>query len=241
MLNDQLLSAYIDTFYGYGTYAAPYWFVGMEEGGGGSLSAADGRITQWLNRGQNELEPLRDDDSISTSPWFRPNPKAQPTWKHLIRMALVAQGLSPSLEEIKAYQRDRLGRAHGETCLLELLPLPSPSTRDWYYSPYTSLPQLQSREIYMNHYAPSRAEHLREQVSTHIPKPVVFYSVNHWYRRWWELIAGVPFKPETTSGGDILLGVTSATTFAIVKHPVSMGVTKRYYEDIGKLLVKAGS
>jgi hypothetical protein len=36
-LNDEVLSAYAVGFYGYGSSAAPYWFIGMEEGGGDSI------------------------------------------------------------------------------------------------------------------------------------------------------------------------------------------------------------
>ena len=33
MLNDELLEDFMRRFYGYGTFHAPIWFVGMEEGG----------------------------------------------------------------------------------------------------------------------------------------------------------------------------------------------------------------
>jgi hypothetical protein len=32
-----LLTDYINGFWGYGTFSADYWFVGMEEGGGGTI------------------------------------------------------------------------------------------------------------------------------------------------------------------------------------------------------------
>ncbi len=37
IFNDQLLQNFMQRFYGYGTYAGDYWFVGMEEGGGNLL------------------------------------------------------------------------------------------------------------------------------------------------------------------------------------------------------------
>lgn len=242
MLDSTLLTPYINTFYGYGTYTAPYWFVGMEEGGGNSLDEVAERITRWHKRGQPELRDPRGynfDPSTSTSPWFGPNPRAQTTWKQLIRILLVAEGRPSSLQEIKAYQRDHMGSLDGETCLLELLPLPSPSTWHWHYREYASLlPQLGTRADYMTHYAPSRAAHLKKQVSQHTPKVVVFYSFNWWYRQWWDLIAGVPFAPKDASGGNnVLLGANSTTKFAIVKHPASRGISNRYYDDAGKLLL----
>ena len=35
MLDDKLLESYMKTFFGYGNLHADYWFIGMEEGGGG--------------------------------------------------------------------------------------------------------------------------------------------------------------------------------------------------------------
>lgn len=236
MLNDALLDAFMHTFYGYGTYKAPYWFVGMEEGGGGSLAAAEGRINQWQLRGQPELEPLRESDETSESPWFRPNPRLQSTWKQLIRMMLVSQGQSPSITDLKAYQRDHLGRANGETCLLELLPLPSPSTRHWFYKSHTSIRYLQSRDLYRAHLAPIRAAHLKQLITQHTPKVVIFYSANWWYRRYWQQIAPAPFEPVTLTSGTILKATTPETTFIVTKHPVTMGITNRYFHEIGTLL-----
>jgi hypothetical protein len=35
-ISDQLIESYTSMFYGYGNYAAPFWFIGIEEGGGGT-------------------------------------------------------------------------------------------------------------------------------------------------------------------------------------------------------------
>jgi hypothetical protein len=237
MLDDTLLSSFISTFYGYGTYSAPYWFVGMEEGGGGSYSALENRLARWRKSGGQELEdPRSHSGDLATSPWFRPNPRAQSTWKQLIRMALEDQGKPPSLRDIKAYQRDRMGRLDGDVCLLELLPLPSPSTGQWRYTASPLLPYLDTRAAYMDHCAPFRAAHLRKRLEECEPKAVVFYSFNWWYGQWWNQIAGVLFKSIEVSGGDILLGANSTTTFAVVKHPASRGISNRYFDDVGRLL-----
>lgn len=237
MLDDILLATFMETFYGYGTYDAPYWFVGMEEGGGGTFASAEGRINAWIDRGRTELEDPRGTAAdLSRSPWFRSYPRLQSTWKQLIRMTLVAQGIVPAVDRIRAYQRDRLGTGTGETCLLELLPLPSPSTRHWFYKDYSDLPYLQSREAYMAHFAPMRAAHLRACVEQHKPKAVVFYSFNWWYRQWWQQITPVPYARISTPDSDILKAATPTTTFLIVKHPVTVGVTNHYFETAGKLL-----
>lgn len=46
MLNDALLEKRINEFLGYGNLESDYWAIGMEEGGGNSLS----EINQRLNR-----------------------------------------------------------------------------------------------------------------------------------------------------------------------------------------------
>lgn len=237
MIDATLLEEFMRTFYGYGTYDAPYWFVGMEEGGGKTLEANERKIESWKNRGQKELEDPRGDAvDLSGSPWFRANPKAQPTWKELIRMMLVAEGNEPSLEQIKAYQRDRFGRPDGEMCALELLPLPSPSIGHWFYKEYAGLDYLATRELYREHVAPFRAAHLRERVAEHKPKAVVFYSMNGWYRRFWQQIAAAPFRRISRPAGDYLRASTDETVYLIVMHPAARGLTTLYFEEAGVLL-----
>jgi hypothetical protein len=236
MLDDTLLEAFMSKFYGYGTYSAPCWFVGMEEGGE-SLTSATGRIAKWQRLGCKELEDPRGDADVETlraSPWFRHDPKLQTTWKQLIRMTLIAQGQSPSNEQIRTYQRDRLGRTDGETCLLELLPLPSPSTSHWYYKGYSKLPYLQTRELYKEHLAPIRAAHLKKRIAEHNPRAVIFYGGS--YSHYWQQIAPSPFQRITLSDGDILQATAPSTTFLIINHPAARGITTRYFEDIGTLL-----
>ena len=59
MLDDGLLKAYIDGFYGYGSYQAPYWFIGMEPGGEVTLDEMEARLQTWDGAGRPELEELR--------------------------------------------------------------------------------------------------------------------------------------------------------------------------------------
>lgn len=140
MFDDQLLEEYMQAFYGYGNYSGHYWFVGLEEGGGNRVEETVSRIKGWKDRGGKELEDLMERNSIGGgSKFFRDSPVAQTTWKQLIRILLAAQGGQATLTDVKLYQRDHLGRRNDDTCLLELLPLPSPSTNNWVYGPYTSL------------------------------------------------------------------------------------------------------
>ena len=44
MLHQKSLSAFMNTFLGYGDFTADTWFVGMEQGGGKSLQDIQNRI-----------------------------------------------------------------------------------------------------------------------------------------------------------------------------------------------------
>ena len=104
MFDDELLQQYAATFYGYGAYTAPYWFIGMEEGGGNDPEQTIRRIEAWQQRGADELEDLAERNP--TSRFFRQQPVAQPTWKQLIRLLLSSTARNPTLADIKLYQRD---------------------------------------------------------------------------------------------------------------------------------------
>jgi len=58
MLDDRLLADFMLRFYGYGSFSAPIWFVGMEEGGGADLAELTDRLTAWDQGGRSELEDV---------------------------------------------------------------------------------------------------------------------------------------------------------------------------------------
>jgi hypothetical protein len=234
----QLLTNYIDTFYGYGTYSAPFWFVGMEEGGGRTPEENISRITRWHDRGCAELGSfVADSQSGAVTRWFCNHPPVQTTWGKLIRILLAAQGQqSITADHLRYYQRDHLARSDGGTCLLEFLPLPSPSTGHWLYRDNMDLPQLKTRESYKQYYGRPRALHLAQRVQERKPTAVIFYSFDNWYRQWWQLIAGVPFIEHSGPHGTFYLASNGPTSFAIVKHPASKGLTSHYWHWVGHAL-----
>src|SRR6266496_6574065 len=135
LFDTQILTEYIETFYGYGTYAAPFWFIGMEEGGDKTPEANAARLDSWFLRGRLEIADLYKYHHDITAPrFFTAHPPVQSTWGKLIRILLAAKGRQPIVaDDLRFYQRDYLGRSTGDTCLLELLPLPSPSTGQGMY------------------------------------------------------------------------------------------------------------
>ena len=82
MLDDALVTSFMSGFYGYGSYSANYWFVGMEEGGAGSAEEIVTHLEHWDRRGREELEDLRDFQVTKGNvDYFTGTPKLQGTWR----------------------------------------------------------------------------------------------------------------------------------------------------------------
>lgn len=231
--DEELLAAYADHFFGYGSHAGGYWFIGMEEGGGDPFEEVQGKLFSWHQRGRRELEDMGEFSSAANIPqWF----KLQPTWSKFVRIIFGAEGITTDTEQVRRYQAEVLGRLGGGSCLMELLPLPSPSLGHWHYAHRSGLQQLESREAYMSHYAPRRAAHIRKQIQEHGPRAVVFSSTDVRYQEWWQKIAGVPFAQCSVDGRICYIGQGNRTVFAVTQHPVAMGVTNAYFQGIGELI-----
>ncbi|MCT7981974.1 hypothetical protein NG796_01560 [Laspinema sp. A4] len=234
--DDELLQNFMQRFYGYGTYAGDYWFVGMEEGGGNSFKEICQRLQNWNGRGRVELEDIAAyHTQIGAERYFGPQPKLQPTWNRLIRIELSAKGLDTHRENVRQYQQKNLGRHTSTNCLVELLPLPSPSINHWLYAQHSQLSKLVNRKTYEDYYAPRRAEHLRQRIAEYQPKAVVFYSVDRVYMDWWRFIAGVDFI-KAAECDRLYIGKTAHTVFAIALHPVAKGVRNEYFHQVGKII-----
>nr|MDQ3005688.1 hypothetical protein [Chloroflexota bacterium] len=188
--DDQLLDEFAHSFYGYGNYNGQYWFIGMEEGGGSSFAEIAKRLSVWADRGRLELEDVAEyHNQIGLSHLFQEKPVIQRTWGKLIRILLSIDGIAPITEQVREYQRSSLGRLNGTMCLTELLPLPSPDIGRWIYAQCSQLPYLADRERYKHAFLMPRIKHLKQRISEHKPKAVIFYGFS--YREYWQEIAGV--------------------------------------------------
>ena len=235
MFDDQLLDKFCHTFYGFGNFNGRYWFIGMEEAGGESETAVANRLAHWQAQGMPETEDLVAHATAFgwAEKYFGERPKNQPTWNKLIRIILSAEGNDPmTLNKVKQFQRTALGRQESDNCLLELFPLPSPSTNKWLYAKYSSLPYLSDRKAYRSHLADFRATHLRHKIEAYRPQMVVFYGWG--YQEWWRKVANVSF--EQNNQEKFLVGKNSDTTFFITKHPTAQGVTMEYFHHVGRMM-----
>lgn len=237
MIDNQTLSDFSRGFYGYGTYDAPFWFVGMEEGGGNSERDISARLQAWIARGCRELEDVAEyHQAIGITKHWTEVPVLQPTWARLIRIVLSYRVGTTSTEQVREYQRSRLGRPNGETCLIELLPLPSPGTNRWLYGDLSSVPELQARETYVRSFSAWRAEHIRSRLSEHKPAFVIFYGMK--YMSSWEAISQMALK--RAAGRDFHTASQGGTTFIAAKHPAAHGASNEYFHSIGQWMATAG-
>lgn len=231
--DDALITDFAQTFYGYGNYSGPYWFVGMEEAGGDSFEEVERRLVAWSGRGQRELEDVASfHKAIGHDELFQEHPPLQRTWSKLMRIILSAERDEVDREKLREYQRDSLGRLEGQSCLIELFPLPSPSTAHWMYAEHSTLHHLASRKAYHEHYVKPRIEHIRESIKWHKPKAVIFYSTT--FHDLWRCIVEPSYIFEERNGVLIAQGV--GTTFFIIKHPVTRGITNAYFHNVGQMI-----
>jgi hypothetical protein len=231
--HDDLFGDFADQFYGYGNYEGRFWFVGMEEGGGNTIDAIEAQLSAWKSRGRRELEDLVTFNAdLHEERFFSERATLQPTWNKLIRILLSAEGQDVQREHVRLYQRVSLGRPQGANCLIELLPLPSPSTNHWIYADYSRLPQLISREKYRDYYLPARSKHIQARINQYRPAVVVFYGINPLYRKWWEYITDASFSFDRES--EASMAKRDETLFLIVHHPASRGRGNDYFHAIGQ-------
>ncbi|MBN1618387.1 hypothetical protein JW887_03530, partial [Candidatus Dojkabacteria bacterium] len=228
--NDALLEHFIATFYGSGNYSGDYWFVGMEEGGGNTLERVLLRLGAWRELGETELVDIYEFHIRINYPEYFNNPvKLQRTWMQQARIILASQGKPTSVEHVRAYQRDIIGRKSSETCLLELLPLPSPSTRVWNYGQWSNLSYLRNREVYRKYCIPWRCKHIHSRIRVNKPALVVFVGKS--YYPYWQQVAGNHVKFREING--FMFGSSEETNLIISKHPATRGVSNAYFEEIG--------
>jgi hypothetical protein len=97
---------------------------------------------------------------------------------------------------------------------------------------------LVSRETYIDHSAPRRAEHIRRRVLRWRPRAVLFASVAGRYRAYWQAIAGVKLESLSLAGRPCFVGSDRATVFVVSQHPVTKGMNNDYFQAIGEYIAR---
>ena len=101
-------------FYGYGRWDAPYWFIGLEQGGTNN----DARAKAFRELQSNGLcDCKRFHEMIGVEEWHGDDAEVQKTWGRLMMLLLSFLGSNMNLLE---YQCKKWGAENGETCVIEL-------------------------------------------------------------------------------------------------------------------------
>ena len=221
MITLELIQKRIKTFWGYGSFESPAWFVGMEEG----FRATSDAVANEKMLERQFLLPTMDGmfdasrpidrnicDLTNLSP-FLPNAKIQPTWKFPITLYLFLQsGRILNENEILDFQRSILADGgKNEVATVELMSLPSPGISSWLYS---DIPGFETRKSYFKTYRKSRVQGLKELVQKYSPRLVIFYSLTY-LREWTEVIGEMP--EEITH--QMYFSKTDKTAFCIIPQP----------------------
>lgn len=239
MLPATALTEYAEKFLGFGNPNAKVWFIGIEEAGGQGEEEVQARLDAWIEHQKPEFA-----DAPSFYPasgqrdWHGNNAQPQATWTQLIRMLLMMAGQDVADDAILDYQRTDWGASAGNTCLAELLPLPSPSTEDWNYGQWSSLPWLESRRAYLARVRAGRENELRRQIRARKPELVVFYGLelpgDVSLLPSWSSIAGGRFSQAFEDREILLMRETGRTTFYVTRHPAAE--QDSYFRQIGEFL-----
>ncbi len=237
MLDDQLLETFMHGFYGYGNYQAPYWFIGMEEGGEATFEDIAKQLEIWDAWGRKELLDVAKFasamDKKQMKRLYDDHPSLQKTWRNLIRVFLTAEGRPADNETMRQYQKKSWGTEGGETCVVELMPLPSPGINSWLYKDISRLPYLTSREIYLEHLVNSRIAHLQNKIMRFQPRAVVCYGSK--YDNHWKRLTEVDDWKKSPEG--INYSENNCTLFISTKHPTRS--TNEHFLNIGKLIARS--
>jgi hypothetical protein len=237
-INADLVDAYVRTFMGYGSLAGAHWFIGLEQGGGNGDGEMQRRLAVWHDRGRRPVEDVFEYHlAFGETRWFnveKARASLQPTWSQLARVALAAMGRSTHQDEVRQYQANQLGRAVGETCLLECLALPNANLASWHHSSLAQLPYLKDRPTFRRLVRPGRLQMLFELIDAHRPPFVICYGGMDWWARHSGIAATTVDDRVATRRGR-----RAATTVFLIRHPTARwkaGEADAYFNRIGELV-----
>jgi len=200
--------------YGFGRWAAPYWFIGPEQGQSpDEHNDLKPRAKAWLCLGGGELNDCRKfHELIGEKRLHRETPQLQRTWRPLMLLLMAFLGEPTKNDGLRDYQRDKWGALDGDTCVVELSGMAAHSFKI-------------DRD--RNCFLEKRVKIIRERILQHKPKFVVMYGMRE--KLSWERIADRPFPRENI----LELG---PTILALTPHPTSHGSTNEYWKGLGNRL-----
>jgi hypothetical protein len=198
LITEKSLTHWLESFYGYGSWRARFWFVGYEEGGGDLPEEVAEKFNYFQNSHPTTEATLCDIRQLYRHVAIRwEGPKVgmfanrfeyrfgrdaiqNNVWKNLI--AFVHGYLKTELPDFLEYQKQKFAQPPAQLeAWIPLYPLPSPHNHAWYYS-WLNLPLLtflKSRKLYEEHLYESRIQTILSNIRTYKPEVVLMYGMNN--------------------------------------------------------------
>lgn len=234
----ELLSDFMNNFFGYGNLNSPYWFIGKEEGGGKNLDENFRRIHAWEYFGKPTTVDLID-YHLKLGFTDKQLNNIQSTWTKLIQILLSIEGKEETKKERRFYQRNHLGRLNGNNCCLELMPMASRSTGLWLWEKiFQEYYQINDRKEYFSSIVPNRIKRLKELIKKYNPELIVFYSTQNDYIQKWNDIVDVRDWQWVQLTKFMKYGwfKRDSSLYVITTHPTMKGITNKDFPEVGKFI-----
>jgi hypothetical protein len=249
-IDPKIFSMYVNTLLRIGRADAPYWFVGLEEGGGSCENEIADRLDRWAKRGFPDIEFLSEGgvpNPNHTSKYLpklkhkhkegkRVRARLQRTWSNQLRIVLGIEGRSLNNEVIRKMQVSEHGTIDGSTSLLELYPLPCPNARKWIYGECGLGEEYSSKSVYRARLLLPRLELILADAAKYKPTAMVFttWQQRHAIRKHVsglnEIDIGIGKKP-----GKAMIGVRDGIVIVVCSHPADYFSNKNdFYWNLGR-------
>ena len=174
------LAAYAKTFFGFGTWKADCWLIGIEEHGAANSDEFSSRYHAWkelkCNEGLVDLPKFIHSAEIPFEP-------TNSTWTALNKICLAFDHATEQLakvkypDKLKGWGRTKHRKGTLQVALIEAMPFPSPSTKDndWPYTGWRSN-SMKKRADCGSQFLPERSQIIADRFRHHKPMTVITYG-----------------------------------------------------------------
>jgi len=234
-IDEDLFEIFSNSFFGFGTYRAPLWFIGpYADLLGAEPTEIARRLEFWHRRGQPALVDLgRFQRMMGVPSWSGEQPRLHRIWGRLARICLASEGRRID-EQVRAFQAGELGSTAGRSAILHVLPVECRPSERWPYEALETA-HLKQPNLYSERFADRRLLQLSHLIKRYQPPAVVFYDLTH--RAWWERVVLGPFT--RTRVRDCFSARSEATRYLMVRHPESVGTRNEYFDEVGHLAAES--
>ncbi len=171
-----LLKEYGEAFFGYGSWDADYWLIGIEERGAETEDEFSNRFKAWNKMEAEEkkrgLVDLRDYASESKIELDWTNP----TWR---AMQTVCSEIGLKIGDLGEGNKNWGGKDNenlpSRVALIEAMPFPAPGIKQWPYEDWPKF-EMETRKKCAEKFLHLRFKQLVGKLKKHQPKLVVLYG-----------------------------------------------------------------